>query len=320
MTTAATNPAGSLAGRVVETTPDGAAAASNRNPKHHQGSVNHPRDTRVKRTLFVIAGVGSALIFAVPLLIAILRAFQPNDVIVAAPTWASFWNFGFANFKAIFSPSQHLLSGLVNSLIVSISTAVIAAVVSTLAGYGLSKFRFRGSKFFFGLILLTMMVPFQAILTPLYLQLNAMHLTDSLVGLILFYVTVNLPFGTFVMRNAFDAIPDELEDSALVDGASRTRVLLSVLRPLLLPGAATAALYAFLAAWTEFLGALTFLTRESLYTLPVALLNLQTGAYGQINYGTLVAGSVVAMIPCIALYVGLQRFYVAGLSSGALKG
>lgn len=306
------------------TTPAAAALAdsraSTRSLKHHQGSVNHPRDTRVKRTLYVIAGVGSALIFGVPLLIAILRAFQPNATIVAAPTWSTFWHFGVTNFEAIFSPSQHLLTGLVNSLIVAISTAIITAVVATLAGYGLSKFRFRGSKFFFGLILLTMMVPFQAILTPLYLQLNAMHLTDSLVGLILFYVTVNLPFGTFVMRNAFDAIPDELEESALVDGASRTRVIVSILRPMLMPGAATAALYAFLAAWTEFLGALTFLTRESLYTLPVALLNLQTGAYGQINYGTLVAGSVVAMIPCIALYVGLQRFYVAGLSSGALKG
>ncbi|AMM22576.1 ABC transporter permease [Frondihabitans sp. PAMC 28766] len=268
----------------------------------------------------MIAGVGSALIFGVPLLIAILRAFQPNATIVASPTWSTFWNFGVANFQAIFSPSQHILTGLVNSLIVAISTAVVTAVVATLAGYGLSKFRFRGSKFFFGMILLTMMVPFQAILTPLYLQLNAMHLTNSLVGLILFYVTVNLPFGTFVMRNAFDAVPDELEESALVDGASRTRVILSVLRPLLMPGAATAALYAFLAAWTEFLGALTFLTKQSLYTLPVALLNLQTGAYGSINYGTLVAGSVVAMIPCIALYVGLQRFYVAGLSSGALKG
>ncbi|RKR76629.1 carbohydrate ABC transporter permease [Frondihabitans australicus] len=301
----------------------GASVAGSRDTrtlKHHQGSVNHPRDTRVKRTLYVIAGVGSALIFGVPLFIAILRAFQPNATIVASPTWSSFWHFGWQNFEAIFSPQQHLLTGLVNSLIVAISTAVITAVVATMAGYGLSKFRFRGSRFFFGLILLTMMVPFQAILTPLYLQLNAMHLTDSLIGLILFYVTVNLPFGTFVMRNAFDAIPDELEDSALVDGASRTRVLLSVLRPMLMPGAATAALYAFLAAWTEFLGALTFLTKESLYTLPVALLNLQVGAFGQVNYGTLVAGSVVAMIPCIALYVGLQRFYVAGLSSGALKG
>lgn len=320
MTAAASNPADSFAARGTTSKTSGTGSDRRRSERHQQGSVNHPRDTRLKRTLYAIAGIGSALIFGLPLMIAVLRAFQPNAVIVAAPTWSTFWNLGVQNFDAIFSPSQHLLTGLINSLIVAISTAVITAVVATLAGYGFSKFRFRSSRLVFGLVLLTIMVPFQAILTPLYLQLNAMHLTNSLLGLILFYVTVNLPFGTFVMRNAFDSIPDELEDSALVDGASRTRIILSVLRPMLMPGVATAALYAFLAAWTEFLGALTFLTQQSLYTLPVALLNLQTGAYGQINYGTLVAGSVVAMIPCIALYVGLQKFYVAGLSSGALKG
>jgi multiple sugar transport system permease protein len=94
----------------------------------------------------------------------------------------------------------------------------------------------------------------------------------------------------------------------------------SVLRPLIMPGAATEALYAFLAAWTEFLGALTFLTKDELYTLPVALVNVQAGAYGEINFGSLVAGAVIAMIPCVILYVGLQRFYVTGLASGAVKG
>jgi multiple sugar transport system permease protein len=291
-----------------------------RRRRHHQGSVQHPRDTAVKRTLYAIAGIGSALVFGVPLVWSILRAFQPEAVITQAPDPATFFQLGWQNFSAVFSSSSHLLTGVFNSVIVSVSTAVLTAVIATMAGYGFARFRFGGSGLVFGLVLLTMMVPFQAILTPLYLELNAMKLTNSLLGLVLFYTTVNLPFGVFVMRNAFESIPTELEDSAFVDGASRFRVVVSVLRPLLLPGAATAALYAFLASWTEFLGALTFLTKDSLYTLPVALLNLQTGAYGQVSYGNLVAGSVVAMIPCIALYVGLQRFYVAGLSSGALKG
>ncbi|WP_083527583.1 carbohydrate ABC transporter permease [Curtobacterium ammoniigenes] len=285
-----------------------------------QGSVTHTRDTTVKRTLYVIGGVGSALVFGAPLLWSIMRAFQPEAVITAAPNWSTFFRLGWQNFAQIFSPSSHILTGLVNSLTVSISTAILTAIIATLAGYGFARFRFRGANWVFGLVLITMMVPFQAILTPLYLELNAMHLTNSRIGLILFYVTVNLPFGVFVMRNAFESVPADLEDSAFVDGASRTRLIVSVLRPLLMPGAATAALYAFLASWTEFLGALTFLTKDSLYTLPVALLNLQTGTYGQVSYGVLVAGSVIAMIPCIALYVGLQRFYVAGLSSGALKG
>ncbi|SBN64364.1 multiple sugar transport system permease protein [Curtobacterium sp. 9128] len=312
-TTRAAAPGPDLTTRTLTTTPGGRR-------RHHQGSVQHPRDTAVKRTLYAIAGVGSALVFGVPLIWSILRAFQSEAVITSAPDPATFFRLGWENFAAVFGSSSHLLTGLLNSVIVSVCTAVLTAVLATMAGYGFARFRFRGSGLVFGLVLLTMMVPFQAILTPLYLEMNAMGLTNSLLGLVLFYTTVNLPFGVFVMRNAFESIPPDLEDSAFVDGASRFRVVVSVLRPLLLPGAATAALYAFLASWTEFLGALTFLTKDSLYTLPVALLNLQTGAYGQVSYGNLVAGSVVAMIPCIALYVGLQRFYVAGLSSGALKG
>jgi multiple sugar transport system permease protein len=98
------------------------------------------------------------------------------------------------------------------------------------------------------------------------------------------------------------------------------RTLVSVFRPLVMPGIATAALYAFLFSWTEFLGALSFLTNDGLYTLPVALSNVETGTYGSVNYGLLLAGAVIAMIPCIVVYVALQRFYVRGLVSGALKG
>jgi multiple sugar transport system permease protein len=98
------------------------------------------------------------------------------------------------------------------------------------------------------------------------------------------------------------------------------RAVFLVMRPLVLPGVATTILYAFLASWTEFLGALTFLTRTNLFTLPVALLNIQSGTYGALNYGFLIAGSVIAMVPCVILYVSLQRFYIQGLASGAVKG
>ncbi|MFJ7289139.1 carbohydrate ABC transporter permease [Curtobacterium sp. NPDC098951] len=188
--------------------------------RRHQGSVRHPRDTAVKRTLYVIAGVGGTLVFGVPLIWSILRAFQSEAVITQAADPATFFQLGWQNFAAVFSPSSHLLTGVVNSLVVSIATAVLTAVIATMAGYGFARFRFRGSGIVFGLVLLTMMVPFQAILTPLYLEMNAMKLTNSLVGLVLFYTTVNLPFGVFVMRNAFESIPTELEDSAFVDGAS----------------------------------------------------------------------------------------------------
>jgi multiple sugar transport system permease protein len=287
--------------------------------RHRPSNERSTRETRAKVTLYVVGGVLAAAVFVVPLLLALVRSVQPHEVIVNRPEASTFFSWTMENFELLGVQSE-LGRSIVNSLIVSLSTAMVTAVVATLAGYGFAKFRSRWLPWMFGLILLTMMVPFQAILTPLYLQLNTMGLTDSLLGLVLFYTTVNLPFCIFVMRNAFSAVPDELEAAAHVDGAGTIRIIVSVLRPLVLPGAATCALYAFLASWTEFLGALTFLTDQDLYTLPVSLVNLQQGAYGEVNFGLIAAGAVVAMIPCVILYVALQRFYVSGLASGSVKG
>ncbi len=268
---------------------------------------------------YSLVGAVVVVAFVGPLAWAVLRSFQPAALITVPPSWDSLTGLGWDNYVGLVRDvgiSRYVL----NSLIVSLATAALTTVVSTLAGYGFARFRFRGSGLAFSLILVTIMVPFQAILTPLFLQLNVLRLTDSLLGLILFYTTFNLPFGVFVMRNSFAQVPTELEDSAHVDGASPMRTLVSVLRPLVLPGIATTVLYAFLTSWTEFLGALTFLTREDLYTLPVALVNVQQGAYGTLDYGYLIAGAVISMVPCIVLYVALQRFYVQGLASGAVKG
>ncbi|MHA6624753.1 carbohydrate ABC transporter permease [Pseudonocardia sichuanensis] len=278
------------------------------------------RETRTKRLLYAVGGTGAFLVFAVPLAWALFRSLQPGDVIVAAPDPATFFDLTGENFAALVTGPGNLIRAVGNSLVVALSCAVLTTVLATAAGYGFARFRLRSGPLLFALVLASMMVPFQAILTPLYLQMNLMRLTDSLLGLVLFTTTLNLPFGVLVMRNAFSSIPGELEDSAHIDGAGTFRIVTSVLRPLITPGAATVALYAFLAAWTEFLGALTFLTDTDLYTLPVAMVNLQQGTYGQIDFGFIAAGSVIAMIPCVILYVGLQRFYVAGLASGAVKG
>jgi multiple sugar transport system permease protein len=276
-------------------------------------------ESSTKLTLYVLAGVLGIVVFVVPLVWAVLRAFQPNSVITSAGGLSSLSHLSLGNFQGLASEG-HILRAVGNSLIIAISTAVLTTIVATAAGYGFGRFRFRGSGLTFGLILLTLMIPFQAILTPLFLELNAMGLTNSRLGLVLFYSTVNLPFGVFVMRTAFASVPGVLEEAARVDGAGTLRTFTHVLRPLVVPGMATTALYAFLAAWTEFLGALTFLTNESLYTLPVSLVNLQLGAYGQVNYGFLAAGAVIAMIPCVILFVALQRYYVEGMAAGGVKG
>jgi multiple sugar transport system permease protein len=280
-----------------------------------------PTFTKDRRLVpYAFLGVTFALIFCIPLLWSILRAFQPNEAILGTPSFAETFDLTWSNFAFFLSSEGTMLRPVLNSIVVSLSTAALTALVATLAGYGFSKFGFRGSRMAFSLILLSMMVPFQAILTPLYLLMNSVGLTDSLVGLILFSTNFALPFGIFLMKNTFDTVPQALEDSAIIDGAGTARMLLEVLRPMILPGIASSALYAFLTSWTEFLGALTFLTTEKYFTLPIALLNIQVGTYGEVDFGQLVAGSVIAMIPCVILYVALQRFYVKGLAAGAVKG
>jgi multiple sugar transport system permease protein len=272
--------------------------------------------------IYVSSGVVLAVIFLLPLAWAVLRSFQPSGAITAAPSAKAFSHMTVANYSGLISGSIHILRYVWNSLIVAGGTAVLTAVLATLAGYGLgrTRFRFRGSSLVFALILVTLMVPFQAVVTPLFLELSFLHMLNSRIGLILFYSTFNLPFGVFVMRNAFMAVPDELEEAAYCDGATVPRTLRSVLLPVVVPGVATTMLYAFLFAWTEFLGALTFITDINKLTLPVALLNVETGTFGQVNFGFLIAGAVIAMVPCAVLYVALQRFYVTGITAGGVKG
>lgn len=268
--------------------------------------------------IFIVVGILLSILFAGPLVAAFIRSLQQEAQIVQAPNASSFVGAGFGNYIAIFTKLP-FFQFLGNSLIVSLGGAIGNALVATLAGYGLARFKFRGSRFVFALILVALMVPFQALLTPIYLEFNALGLIDSQLGLIIFYVTFNLPFGVFVMRNTFASIPRELEEAAYVDGDGVIGTLIHVLRPMVLPGVATVMIFTFLACWTEFLGAFTFLTSQSKQTLPVALLSLSQGAYGAVNFGYLIAGSVVSLVPCVLLYVALQRYYVQGLAAGSLK-
>jgi multiple sugar transport system permease protein len=270
--------------------------------------------------LYLVAGAAISAVFVLPLAWEVLRSFQPESAVSAPLTGQSFSHLTTGNYRTLLTGQDDIIRNVMNSLITAVLTAVLTAVVATLAGYGFALFRFRGSGLVFGVVLLAFMIPFQAVVTPLFLELHFLHLLNSLLGLSLFYTTFSLPIGVYVMRNSFAQVPGELVDAARVDGASVLSTLGRVLRPLVMPGVATTALYAFLFSWTELLGALSFMTNDSLFTLPVALSNVETGTYGAVNYGLLLAGAVIAMVPCVIVYVALQRYYVRGLVSGALKG
>jgi multiple sugar transport system permease protein len=141
------------------------------------------------------------------------------------------------------------------------------------------------------------------------------------VGLAIVHTVIQLPFSLYIMRNSFAAVPRELEDAAVADGANSLQVLVRIFLPAVVPAVVTVALFAFVTSWNEFLGALVMMSKESMFTLPLMLsaVRNQLGGYGSIDWGMLQAGVTVSVIPCILIYVLLQRFYVSGLTSGAVK-
>jgi multiple sugar transport system permease protein len=278
------------------------------------------RQRPVASTLSYVLLVAVALVFVVPLLWPILRSFEPQSLVTAPPTGRDFTQLTLQNYRLLFGGSVHVLRYALNSAIVALGTVLLTCLLSTLAGMGFGRYHFRGQTVMFLLILATLMIPFQAILTPMFLELHDLNLLDSLLGLIVVYTTFNLPFGLFVMRNSFRQIPREMEESAVADGASTWTILTKVMVPLVIPGMVTVCIYTFLFSWTEFLAALTFLTSQNTFTLPIALLNIESGTFGQVNYSVLEAGAVIAMVPAVVVYLALQRYYVAGFLSGAVKG
>ncbi|MEV4077086.1 carbohydrate ABC transporter permease [Nonomuraea fuscirosea] len=207
-----------------------------------------------------------------------------------------------------------------NSVLVSVMTVGGTLVVSALGGYGFARFDFPGKNLLFLATLAILMVPYATILIPLYVLLGYLGLQNSLVGLSLVFVMFQLPFALFMMRNAFEALPRELEEAALVDGCGTfrafSRVLLAAVRPALI----TVGLFAFLASWNDFFAPLILLNDGSSFTLPVAVVSMTQHTFGAVDYGMLQAGVMVMALPCLILFIVLQRHYVRGFMSGALRG
>ena len=265
-------------------------------------------------------GIMLAITFIAPLAWAFLSSLKPAAEArqPPLPPWPT-GTVTIENYVALDGYGAGFWSHAGNSIIVSLATVILTVVISVLAGYGFSRFKFPFKGLCFILIISTIMIPFQSILTPLFLILSKMGLQNSLAGLVLIYVTLQMPFSIFMMRNAFDSVPLEIEEAARVEGATVMTVLVRVMLPLVAPGIVTVAIFAFLAAWNEFLAALIFLTDQDKYTLPILIVAVRSGRYGTVDWGAVQSGVTVMMIPCVLLFLLLQRYYVRGLTAGAVK-
>jgi arabinogalactan oligomer/maltooligosaccharide transport system permease protein len=207
---------------------------------------------------------------------------------------------------------------LMNSLVVSLATAIMAVVIATPTAYALARHDFVGKRSGLRTLLLTQMFPGVASAVPLYLILDALHLLDTRTGLVLVYAATAVPFAIFQLRGAFLAIPVDLEEAAMVDGATRTQAFLKVALPAARPAIAVTALFAFMSAWNEFILAATLLGRESAFTLPVVLQSY-VGEYNT-SWGAFAAGAILVSVPVMALFYVAQRQLISGLTSGGVKG
>jgi len=272
-----------------------------------------------KTVLLHLAWILAALFFLAPMVWSVANSFKPAAAALADPVSLFSEAFSLENYRRLehVGAGWHVYAG--NSVMVALGTVLLTVGVAVPAGYGFSKFRFPGQTVLFVVTMATLMIPFQSILTPLFLVLKFLKLQNSLLGLVLIYATFQLPFSIFMMRNAFDAVPKALIEAARIDGASQWTILRRIMVPIALPGVATVALFAFLNSWNEFLAALIFLSDQNKFTLPIMLVNVSSGIFGIIDWGALQAGVTVTMIPCLVLFLLLQRYYVRGLTAGAVK-
>ena len=261
----------------------------------------------------------AAVFFPAPIVWSVANSFKPAAAALADPVSLFSQAFSLENYRRLEGVGAGWTTYAANSVIIALGTVALTIAVAVPAGYGFSKFRFPGQTALFIVAMATLMIPFQSILTPLFLVLNFFKLQNSLLGLVLIYSTFQLPFSIFMMRNAFDAVPKALIEAARIDGASQWTILRRIMMPIALPGVATVALFAFLNSWNEFLAALIFISDQNKFTLPIMLVNVSSGIYGIIDWGALQAGVTVTMIPCLVLFLLLQRYYVRGLTAGAVK-
>ena len=209
-----------------------------------------------------------------------------------------------------------------NSAVVAIFTVILNLLFASMAAYPLARMEFKGKKLMFFAILATIMIPFQAIMLPIYLIILKLNLVDTIspingyLGLILpFAVSA---FGIFLMRQAFLGIPREMEEAAIVDGCNVFQVFWKVLLPMVKPSLAVLAIFTFIGSWGEFLWPSIVLTKEALYTLPVGVNNLQ-GMFSS-NWRFIAAGSIISIIPIIVFFLSMQKYFISGENEGAVKG
>jgi N,N'-diacetylchitobiose transport system permease protein len=277
---------------------------------------------RVRRVGLNATAIVVAAVTLFPIFWMISTAFKPATEIYSLtprplpshPTWANFANV--LNGSVIGMPYWTFLR---NSLFVTLASVLVSSVIALLAAIAVARFRFRFRTTYLIMLLIVQMLPQQALVIALFLDFRRVNLLDSLIGLILLYITFALPVTIWMLRNFVATVPRELEDAAAIDGAGPLTIFWKVLLPLVAPGLVTTSVFAFIFAWNEFIFAVTFLgTDQAKYTLPVYVTYFF--GKGSVDWGAIMAASVLFTLPVMIFFLIVQRRLRTGLLAGAVKG
>jgi trehalose/maltose transport system permease protein len=271
----------------------------------------------VKSTLFYLL-VGAIVLFAVfPFYYAIITSFKSGTAIFSVDYLPK--QFSLANYVSVFT-SGHFARNLLNSLIVSLSVVAISLLLGVTAAYALSRVRFSGRPTLLLLILSVSMFPQIAVLAGLFEVVLGLGIYNTLLSLIFSYMIFTLPFTVWVLTTFMRDLPIEVEEAAIVDGAKPWRIVTQIFLPMMWPALVTTGLLAFIAAWNEFLFALTFVSNDARRTVPVAIALLSGASEFETPWGNIMAASVIVTVPLIVLVLIFQRKIISGLTAGAVKG
>jgi multiple sugar transport system permease protein len=284
-------------------------------------SQTQPQRSRfsLRRILFTIAIILIVLFSLAPILWQVLTSFKTNADISAVPTVYFPSQFTLKHYIELFQ-RRPFLNYMLNSGFVAMTSTLLCLLLGTPAAYALARLRLPGERVILAIVLIVTLFPYILLFLGLLEIVRATGLANNYLALIIPYTAMNIPLTILVMRSFFQQLPRDLEDSAKVDGYSTWGMLTQILLPMTVPALVTTGILTFIAAWNEFLFALTFITRESMKTIPVAVAQLSGSSVFEIPYGAQAAATVVGTIPLVILVLLFQRRIVQGLTSGAVKG
>jgi multiple sugar transport system permease protein len=287
------------------------------------GPAQPPRDRAPRgRARYLVTAVCVAIctVMLLPLVVSVLASVKPTPEAAQTPPTYIPHGFSLDAYRRLWEYQSGLPTYVMNSLGTALLTVLFTSLLTVLAGYGLARFPIPLKEPLFVLLLLALIIPYQALLTPIFLMFADLGLSNSLIGLAIIHTAIQLPFSLYIMRNSFEAVPRELEEAAMIDGANSAQILARIFIPAAVPAIITVALFAFITSWNEFLAALVLMNTDRKFTLPLILASARTETtLGGTDWGMLQAGITISIVPCVGVYLLLQRYFVAGFLTGAVK-